>query len=75
MIASAWSVNPPALPLLEAEMDRVYGLPVRGKPHPSYGDRKIPAFEVVKDSVLIMLKLFRRLHVCYRSPRCTSGAR
>ena len=33
-------VNPPALPLSEAEMDRVYGLPYTRRPHPSYGGRK-----------------------------------
>lgn len=47
-------VNPPAMPLSEAEMDRVYGLPCSRRPHPSYGDRPIPAFQVVKDSVQIM---------------------
>ena len=30
-------VNPPAWPLTEAEMDRVYGLPFTRRPHPSYG--------------------------------------
>ena len=57
-------VNPPALPLLEAEMDRVYGLPFTRKPHPSYGDRKIPAFEVVKDSVQIMRGCFGGCTFC-----------
>ena len=57
-------VNPPALPLVEAEMDRVYGLPFTRKPHPSYGDRKIPAFEVVKDSVQIMRGCFGGCTFC-----------
>ncbi len=47
-------VNPPAIPLAEAEMDRVYGLPYTRRPHPSYGDQAIPALQVVKDSVQIM---------------------
>ena len=46
-------VNPPAWPLAEEEMDRVYGLPFTRRPHPSYGRRRIPAFEVVKDSIQI----------------------
>ena len=57
-------VNPPALPLVEAEMDRVYGLPFTRKPHPSYGDSKIPAFEVVKDSVQIMRGCFGGCTFC-----------
>ncbi len=47
-------VNPPDWPLTEAEMDRIYGLPYRRRPHPGYGSAKIPAFEVVRHSVQIM---------------------
>ena len=57
-------VNPPALPLSQPEMDRVYGLPYTRKPHPSYGDEKIPAFEVVKDSVQIMRGCFGGCTFC-----------
>ncbi len=57
-------VNPPALPLVEAEMDRVYGLHFTRKPHPAYGDRKIPAYEVVKDSVQIMRGCFGGCTFC-----------
>jgi uncharacterized radical SAM protein YgiQ len=57
-------VNPPALPMEEAEMDRVYGLPYTRRPHPSYGDQKIPAFEVVKDSVQIMRGCFGGCTFC-----------
>lgn len=56
--------NPPALPLNEAEMDRVYGLSFTRKPHPSYGKRQIPAFEVVKDSVQIMRGCFGGCTFC-----------
>lgn len=45
-------VNPPAWPLSQDEIDRVYGLPFARQAHPSY-DRAIPALEVVKDSVQI----------------------
>jgi uncharacterized radical SAM protein YgiQ len=57
-------VNPPALPLAQAEMDRVYGLPFTRKPHPSYGNRRIPAYEVVKDSVQIMRGCFGGCTFC-----------
>jgi uncharacterized radical SAM protein YgiQ len=57
-------VNPPALPLTQVEMDRVYGLPYTRKPHPSYGRQKIPAFEVVKDSVQIMRGCFGGCTFC-----------
>jgi len=57
-------VNPPALPLSEAEMDRVYGLPYVRRPHPSYGDQRIPAFEVVKDSIQIVRGCFGGCTFC-----------
>ncbi len=47
-------VNRPSLPLSEARMDGIYGLPFTRRPHPSYGKQSIPAFEVVKDSIQIM---------------------
>ncbi|MBK6685748.1 MAG: YgiQ family radical SAM protein [Deltaproteobacteria bacterium] len=57
-------INPPAFPLAESEMDRVYGLPYTRRPHPSYGQAKIPAFEVVKDSVQIMRGCFGGCTFC-----------
>jgi uncharacterized radical SAM protein YgiQ len=57
-------VNPPALPLEQREMDYVYDLPYTGKPHPSYGNAKIPAFEVIKDSVQIMRGCFGGCTFC-----------
>ncbi|MEX0979371.1 MAG: YgiQ family radical SAM protein [Pirellulales bacterium] len=56
--------NPPALPLLQAEMDKVYDLSFTRKPHPGYGRRRIPAFEVVKDSVQIMRGCFGGCTFC-----------
>jgi len=56
--------NPPAVPLGQAEMDRVYGLPFTRKPHPAYGNASIPAFEVVKDSVQIMRGCFGGCTFC-----------
>ena len=57
-------VNPPAWPLTEAEMDRVYGLPFTRRPHPSYGRQRIPAYEVVKDSVQIVRGCFGGCTFC-----------
>jgi len=56
--------NPPAFPLNESEMDHVYGLPYTRRPHPAYGDERIPAFEVVKDSVQIMRGCFGGCTFC-----------
>lgn len=57
-------INPPSLPLTQEEMDRVYGLPFMRRPHPDYKGRKIPAFEVVKDSIQIMRGCFGGCTFC-----------
>jgi uncharacterized radical SAM protein YgiQ len=57
-------VNPPAMPLSQAEMDRIYGLPFTRRPHPSYGRQRIPAYEVVKDSIQIMRGCFGGCTFC-----------
>jgi uncharacterized radical SAM protein YgiQ len=57
-------VNPPAWPLEQEEIDRVYGLPFTRRPHPSYGQRRIPAFDVVKDSIQIVRGCFGGCSFC-----------
>ena len=57
-------VNPPAWPLTQEEMDRIYDLPFTRRPHPSYGKQKIPAFEVVKDSIQIVRGCFGGCAFC-----------
>jgi uncharacterized radical SAM protein YgiQ len=57
-------VNPPAWPLGQEEIDRIYGLPFTRRPHPSYGRQRIPAFEVVKDSIQIMRGCFGGCAFC-----------
>jgi uncharacterized radical SAM protein YgiQ len=48
---SRWVVvNPPALPLSPAELDRLYALPFLRRPHPSYRE-KIPAYEQIRFSI------------------------
>jgi uncharacterized radical SAM protein YgiQ len=34
-------------------MDLVYGLPFTRRPHPAYGRRRIPAYEMIRDSITI----------------------
>jgi uncharacterized radical SAM protein YgiQ len=43
-------VNPPPLPLSEQELDRIYALPFRKLPHPSY-PASIPAYQQIKFSL------------------------
>ncbi len=56
--------NPPALPVSQEDMDRIYGLPYTRKPHPMYKGERIPANEVVKDSVTIMRGCFGGCTFC-----------
>ncbi len=62
--AEAVVVNPPAYPLTQPEMDRVYALPFTRRAHPSYGDQKIPAWDVIKTSVQIMRGCFGGCTFC-----------
>ena len=56
--------NPPPLPVSQEDMDRIYGLAYTRRPHPMYKGQKIPAFEVVKDSVTIMRGCFGGCTFC-----------
>jgi len=55
--------NAPSLPISGPAMDRIYGLPYTRRPHPSY-DERIPAFEMIKDSVTIMRGCFGGCTFC-----------
>ncbi len=57
-------LNPPALPLSEKEMDGVFGLPYARVPHPSYGQAKIPAYDMIKTSINIMRGCFGGCSFC-----------
>ena len=46
-------LNPPPVPLSTEEMDGVYDLPYARGPHPAYGKAKIPAWDMIKSSVII----------------------
>ncbi len=57
-------LNPPPVPLTTEEMDWVFERPFRRVPHPSYGDAKIPAYEMIRFSVNIMRGCFGGCTFC-----------
>ncbi|PIP81651.1 MAG: YgiQ family radical SAM protein [Elusimicrobia bacterium CG_4_9_14_3_um_filter_62_55] len=56
-------VTPPNLPVSTERMDYYYGLPYTRRAHPSYTE-KIPAWEMIKDSVTIMRGCFGGCTFC-----------
>jgi uncharacterized radical SAM protein YgiQ len=57
-------LNPPPLPLDTADMDYVFGLPYARRPHPAYGEARIPAWDMIKFSVNIMRGCFGGCTFC-----------
>jgi uncharacterized radical SAM protein YgiQ len=57
-------LNPPPVPLTTEEMDHVFGLPYARAPHPSYGEAKIPAWEMIRFSINIMRGCFGGCTFC-----------
>ena len=57
-------LNPPPIPLTTKEMDYVYGMPYARKPHPSYGNAKISAWEMIRFSINIMRGCFGGCTFC-----------
>jgi len=57
-------INPPPIPLTTKEMDGVFDLPYARRPHPSYGDANIPAYEMIRFSVNIMRGCFGGCTFC-----------
>ncbi len=55
--------NPPGLPISQADMDRIYGLPYTRKPHPMYAE-PVPAHQAIKDSITIMRGCFGGCTFC-----------
>jgi radical SAM superfamily enzyme YgiQ (UPF0313 family) len=62
-VRDVW-LNPPPMPLTTEEMDHVFGLPFARAPHPSYGDAKIPAWEMIRFSINIMRGCFGGCTFC-----------
>ena len=57
-------LNPPPFPLTTEELDGVYELPYARRPHPAYGEAKIPAWEMIRFSVNIMRGCFGGCTFC-----------
>ena len=57
-------LNPPPLPLETTEFDRIYELPYTRRPHPSYGEADIPAYEMIRFSIAIQRGCFGGCTFC-----------
>jgi len=57
-------INPPPIPLETEEMDWIFDLPYQRRPHPRYGDSRIPAYDMIKTSVNIMRGCFGGCTFC-----------
>lgn len=57
-------VNTPYPPVTEYEIDSYYNLPYTRLPHPRYGEKKIPAWEMIKFSVNIHRGCFGGCSFC-----------
>jgi len=57
-------LNPPPIPLRTDEMDWIYELPYRRRPHPSYGEAAIPAYKMIRFSVSIQRGCFGGCTFC-----------
>ncbi len=57
-------LNPPPIPLATPEMDWVFDLNYARAPHPTYGDARIPAWEMIRFSVNIMRGCFGGCSFC-----------
>ncbi len=57
-------VNPPPIPLTTKELDGVFDLAYTRLPHPSYGDARIPAYEMIRFSINIMRGCFGGCTFC-----------
>ncbi|NOY16675.1 MAG: YgiQ family radical SAM protein [Gammaproteobacteria bacterium] len=57
-------LNPPPIPMSTRELDRIYELPYTRKPHPAYGDARMPAWEMIRFSINIMRGCFGGCTFC-----------
>jgi uncharacterized radical SAM protein YgiQ len=57
-------LNPAPLPLTTVELDHIYELPYTRRPHPAYGEAKLPAWEMIRHSVNIMRGCFGGCTFC-----------
>ncbi|WP_374973600.1 YgiQ family radical SAM protein [Spongiibacter marinus] len=57
-------LNPPPIPLTTEELDWVFELSYQRRPHPRYGEARIPAYEMIRNSVNIMRGCFGGCSFC-----------
>lgn len=57
-------VNPPYPPATAAEMDSFWDLPFTKLPHPRYKGKRIPAYDMIKDSIITHRGCFGGCNFC-----------
>lgn len=57
-------VNPPYPPSTTEEMDSFWDLPFTKLPHPRYKDKRIPAYDMIKDSIITHRGCFGGCNFC-----------
>ena len=57
-------VNPPYPPASTEEMDSYWDLPFTKLPHPRYKDKRIPAYDMIKDSIITHRGCFGGCNFC-----------
>ena len=57
-------VNPPYPPATTEEMDACWDLPFTKLPHPRYKDKRIPAYDMIKDSIITHRGCFGGCNFC-----------
>ena len=57
-------VNPPCPPATTAEMDACWDLPFTKLPHPRYAGKRIPAYDMIKDSIITHRGCFGGCNFC-----------
>ena len=57
-------VNPPLRPATTEEMDYFWDLPFTKKPHPRYKGKRIPAYDMIKDSIITHRGCFGGCNFC-----------
>jgi len=57
-------VNPPYPPSTTEEMDAFWDLPFTKLPHPRYKDKRIPAYDMIKDSIITHRGCFGGCNFC-----------
>ena len=57
-------VNPPCAPSTTSEMDSYWDLPFTKLPHPRYKDKRIPAYDMIKDSIITHRGCFGGCNFC-----------